>query len=79
MALVERYEAQQERSDYYNSQICALLAEHIRDRKKRREPFTPRDFMPRKEPQQAKSPEQIKALFRLIGGRKKKTEKKDGK
>jgi len=47
-ALVRRKMANEERQDYRAALICSVLANAFRDKKKRRKPFTPADFVPKK-------------------------------
>lgn len=44
--LVERWQERSERDLFRSALICAVVAECHRDRKKRKKPFTPADFMP---------------------------------
>lgn len=43
---MKRWEQEQERRDYRAGMIASTIANGYRDTKKKREPFTPQDFMP---------------------------------
>ena len=70
-ALSERYKSNHDWQNYRAALICSVLANIWRDPKKRR-PFTPDDFMPKKELKQ-QSPEQmlmnVKLLNAAFGGK----------
>ncbi len=43
---LEAWDKRQEIEDYRTGLICAVIAEPNRDAKRRKQPFTPQDFMP---------------------------------
>ena len=72
---LEAWEIRQERNDYRIGLLCATILEPHRDRDKKKEPFSPTDFMPNKklkeQPKQQTSEEQleiIKVLNTALGG-----------
>ncbi|MCL5290562.1 MAG: hypothetical protein M1489_05995 [Firmicutes bacterium] len=68
-ALVSRHMASQEREDYRAGMICAILANIHRDEKKRRQPFTPLDFIPgrtRGRVQAPQTPEDMLQTVKLL-------------
>lgn len=68
----QQFEFEQERCDYRAALVASIIAEINRDERKRRKPFTPRDFMPQyNKPKRQSWKEQfemVKALNRLLGG-----------
>jgi len=46
--------------------ICSVIAEVNRDRKRRKKPFTPDDFMPKKKAKTQLTGEQMKAQLGFI-------------
>lgn len=46
VALMRRWQAEQERQDYRAGMITSAIYNTIRDAKKRPQPFDPQDFMP---------------------------------
>lgn len=72
-SLVSRHIIHQEREDYRAALVCSVLANVNRDEKKRRQPFTPEDFMPGKaRPQKQQTTDDmlntVKALNAAPGG-----------
>lgn len=69
-ALVAQYEAQQKRQDLRTALLCSIMAEPYRDKKKRLNPFTPADFMPKKKknPSDEQMMLQAKAIVLSLGG-----------
>lgn len=70
-ALISRYNDEQRRRDYRAAQICSVLAEIYRDRKKRVKPFSPQDFMVPEEKEEMDNPKMKRALERIsqiLGG-----------
>lgn len=63
-ALCERFKSNNERLDYRTALICAVLANTVRD-PKRRKPFTPEDFMPKNKPKH-QTAEQIFSTVQLL-------------
>ena len=68
---IEAWDQRQEMEDYHVGLICAVIAEPNRDAKKRKQPFTPRDFMPTRDKEEIKTPprqdwhEQLSIVERL--------------
>lgn len=56
--------------NYRTAMICSIIAEVNRDHKKRKKPFTPNDFMPKKKVKLTDEQmlEQIKSLNIAFGG-----------
>lgn len=53
--------------NYRGAMICSIIAEVNRDRKKRKKPYTPSDFMPKKEkPEVRLTGEQMKGQLEMI-------------
>lgn len=72
-ALAGRHTARLEREDYRAALVCSVLANVNRDEKKRRQPFTPEDFMPGKaRPQKQQTTDDmlnmVKVLNAALGG-----------
>jgi len=63
--LVKEYVFEQERLDYRAALICSVIAEVNRNRKKRKKPYTPKDFMP-KEKRRRMTGEQMAEQLKLI-------------
>ena len=63
-ALVDQYKAKERAKSYRAAMICAVIAEVNRDRKKRKKPFTPEDFLPR-EKKKLTSPQMRRAIERI--------------
>ncbi len=65
---MDRYTYEQECQDYRAALVCSILAEVNRDRKKRKKPFTPADFMPkrREEPRQVLTSDQLLSRLKVI-------------
>ena len=82
LALCKQHELDEERLDYRAALIASIIAEVNRNHKKRREPFSPQDFMPQRSPakaNQAKRGIDVDSLILInaaVGG--KLTEKKRG-
>ncbi len=53
-ALADRYGINQEWLNYRTALICSVLANTVRDPKRKRTPYTPQDFMPGKKQLQSK-------------------------
>jgi len=53
-ALVKRKMIDEEQKDYRTALICSVIANVFRDKKKRRKPFKPQDFMPQRRKQKRK-------------------------
>ena len=71
-ALVERYEANLERADYRAALICSVLANTVRDRKRKRIPYTPDDFMTNKKSKIQTDKQmfaQVEAINAILGGK----------
>lgn len=73
-ALIKRHVAAQERNDWRTGLICSVLANINRDTQKRKEPYSPEEFMPTKRKVKRKqSPEEMLMALRLwnaaIGGK----------
>ena len=64
-ALSERQKDAQEWLDYRTGLLCSVIANVNRDRKKKSQPFTPSDFMPRKA-SGGQTPEQILATVKML-------------
>jgi len=64
-ALAERHESNQEWLNYRTALVCAVLANTSRDPKRKRQPFVPDDFMPRKE-HVGQTPGQMFAAVQLL-------------
>jgi len=64
-ALIERYKNNQDWLNYRAALICAILANTVRDPKKKTRPFVPDDFMPKKESKQ-QTAEQMFATVQLL-------------
>ena len=65
-ALLSRYTYEQESLDYRAALICSILAEINRDRKKRKKPFTPTDFMPKRRDDEKLTDEQMLNRVKMI-------------
>lgn len=64
-ALAGRHESNQEWLNYRAALVCAVLANTARDPKRKRHPFVPDDFLPKKE-HVGQTPEQIFAQVQLL-------------
>ena len=64
-ALIERHRNNHDWLNYRTALICAILANTVRDPKKKIRPFTPEDFMPKKETKQ-QTTEQIFATVQML-------------
>lgn len=68
-----QYHKEQERLDYRAALICSIFAEANRDRKKKHEPFTPADFMPKfievKNQSDKDMKEKAKLITQVLGGK----------
>jgi len=70
-ALSERYRESQKWLNYRAAMICAVVANTVRDRKKKSKPWTPDDFMPIKECRQMTAEQmfnQVQANNIMLGG-----------
>lgn len=70
-SLAKEYAAGQEMLNYRAAMICSIIAEVNRNRKKRRKPFTPMDFMPKKKKGKMTGEqmlEQVKTMNAVLGG-----------
>lgn len=66
-ALSERYTSNQEWLTYRSALICSVLANTVRDPKRKRTPFTPQDFMPgKKQTQPQQSAKQMFATVKML-------------
>ena len=74
-ALLKRLDKRQEREDYHAALVASVIAEANRNPKKRHKPYTPVDFMPKKQKKAAvpKTADQMIEMFRLwnasVGGK----------
>jgi hypothetical protein len=57
----------EERADLRSGMIAAVIAETNRDKKKRRKPYTPQEFMPQfdRPPPKPQTPEEQAAILRM--------------
>lgn len=67
-ALTERYKSAKRWLDYRAALVCAVMANMWRDTKKKREPFSPADFMPEIETARKarQTPEQIFTTVQML-------------
>lgn len=74
--LVESMEREHRRELIGSAMVCSVIANVNRDRKKRRKPFAPEDFLPpdpdRKPIDDDQSPEQILQMFQMLLGQQQK-------
>ena len=75
-ALAKQFIIGQETLDFRSAQICWIIAEVNRDRKKRSKAYTPKDFMPRREAKEAPKKltgeqmlERVKMINIALGGK----------
>jgi len=54
---IASWDKRQEMEDYRVGLICAVMAEPYRDAKKHKQPFTPQDFMPLRDQEEAMMPQ----------------------
>jgi len=64
-ALSERHKDAQDWLDYRTGLLCSVLAEINRDHKRKSQPYTPADFMPKKA-SRGQTPEQILATVQML-------------
>ena len=64
-ALIERHNDNQDWLNYRSALICAVLANTVRDTKRKPRPFVPDDFMPKQESEQ-QTPKQILATVKIL-------------
>jgi len=70
-SLAKEYSREQKALNYRAALVCSILAEANRNRKKRKKPYTPSDFMPKKKKAKLTGEqmmEQIKAVNIALGG-----------
>ena len=64
-ALIERRIDNQDWLNYRSALICAVLANTVRDTKRKPRPFVPDDFMPKQESRR-QTPKQILATVKIL-------------
>ena len=71
-ALIERRGDSNDRQNYRTALLCSVIANTVRNRKKKARPFTPEDFLPKKR-HGAQTAEQmlaqVKANNAILGGK----------
>ncbi len=71
-ALVDRWNAEQERLNFRAAFIVSAIYNTIRDPKKKSKPFAPEDFIGKQQQKEAKTPEEmlqtVMALNAALGG-----------
>lgn len=70
-SLAERFASEQESLNFRAALMCSVIAEVSRDRKKRKKPFIPDDFMPKKKKAKLTGEQimdQIKTINIVLGG-----------
>ena len=71
-ALIERCNSNDDRQNYRTALLCSVIANTVRNRKKKARPFTPEDFLPNKR-HGAQTVEQMlaqaKANNAILGGK----------
>lgn len=71
-ALIGRHKSNQEWLNYRAALICAVLANTVRDPKRKARPFVPDDFMPGSKSRKQTAKQmfaQVKAINALLGGK----------
>jgi hypothetical protein len=66
--LQKRYDEREEWQDYRAALVAEVIANTNRDPEKKKEPFTPRDFMPRRREKKAKlqTEDELLENFRMM-------------
>ena len=70
-SLAKEYGNEQEMLNYRGAMICSVIAEVNRDRKKRKRPFTPADFMPKKKRREMTDEQMLEQIMEVnaeLGG-----------
>ena len=68
MRLVKRFEAKVERDSYNVAIIISAIYNTVRNEKKRKKPYTPEDFLPKKKKTQKDLLNQAESLNEMFGG-----------
>ena len=68
MRLVKRFEAKVERDSYNVAIIISAIYNTVRNEKKRKKPYTPEDFLPKKQKTQKDLLNQAESLNDMFGG-----------
>ena len=68
MRLVKRFEAKIERDSYNVAIIISAIYNTVRNEKKRSNPYTPEDFLPKKKKTQQELLNQAKSLNEMFSG-----------
>lgn len=71
-ALSIRYKESQNWLNYRSAMICAMIANSVRDPKKKQRAWTPDDFMPTRDRKQMTAEQifaQVKAINAILGGK----------
>ena len=72
-SMYEAWKIREERTDRRIGRLCAIIANVNRDPKKRKEPFTEEDFIPKQRTKKKQTPEEmlniVRALNQAFGGK----------